>query len=183
MKKLFIVLIIIAAGISILIFGLNDRDNNTQDHMNNSKPQTGTKIGNIAPDFKLADYTGKSVSLSDFKGQKGVFVNFWASWCPFCVEEMPLMARVQEKYPGQYETVAINRGENLATAKEFSDKVGVTNKMILLLDEKDSIYKQYGGFAMPYSLFIDKDGVIQDIKLGPLTEQELKQKIQKILLR
>lgn len=166
--KILVILVLIVVGVSVLIWGLNN--NNTQD-----------QAGTIAPDFKLADYTGKPVSLSDFKGQKGVFVNFWASWCPFCVEEMPIMAKVGEKYAGQYETIAINRGEDLSTAKEFSDQVGVTDKMIILLDKKDSVYKQYGGFAMPYSLFIDKNGVIQDIKIGPLTEQELEQKIQKII--
>ncbi len=164
-----------------MIFGLNSKESADLDQTSDSQLKIGTKIGNIAPNFQLTDYTGKTVSLSDFKGQKGVFVNFWASWCPFCVDEMPLMARVQEKYAAQYETIAVNRGESLETANEFSDKVGVTNKMILLLDKKDSIYKEYGGFAMPYSLFIDKNGVIRDIKLGPLTEQELEGKVQKIL--
>jgi|SRR3989344_3821147 len=179
MKKQLIILIVIIVAIASFIILRGDSPSETQETQETGK--IGTSIGDIAPDFRLPDYEGRAVSLSDFKGQKGVFVNFWASWCPFCVDEMPLMARVGEKYKGQYETMAINRGENLATAKEFSDQVGVTGKMTLLLDEKDSIYKQYNGFAMPYSLFIDKNGVIHDIKLGPLTEQELEQKIQKII--
>lgn len=174
--KIIISLVIIAAGVFVF-----NQINDSGEVKTGLSVQTGTKIGDIAPDFQLVDYEGKVVALSDFKGQKGVFLNFWASWCPFCVEEMPLMAEVQERHPGQYETIAVNRGESLAAAREFSDKVGVTGRMTLLLDREDGLYQRYGGFAMPYSLFIDKDGVIRDVKLGPLTEEELERKVEKII--
>lgn len=146
-----------------------------------SQLEVGPQINKLAPDFELKTYDGKLVRFSDFRGKKPVFLNFWAGWCPFCLEEMPLMAKVQERFGDKYITLGVNRGESLNTAKKFSDSVGVTNRMLLVLDKKDAIYNLYGGFAMPYSIFIDKNGVIQDIKLGPLQEQELEEKIRKIL--
>lgn len=177
-----IVAVVLVVGGSLWLRDPADTSSPTL-NQSGSKEQikTGTAVGELAPDFELADYSGQRVRLSDFRGEKGVFVNFWASWCPFCLDEMPLMAAVQERFQGQYVTLAVNRGEGLETAKRFSDELGVTGRMILLLDDKDSAYRQYGGFAMPYSLFIDKDGVVRDAKFGPLTEQELEQKLKKII--
>jgi len=186
MKK-FISLVVIAVVIVLaFVFKSDDRENSSSQSPQGesgqmTERQTGVKIGNLAPEFSLKDYEGREVKLSDFKGRKPVFLNFWASWCPFCVDELPLMAQVQEKYKDQYVTVAVNRAEDLETAKKFSDSVNVSDKMVLLLDPKDKTYKDYRGFAMPYSLFIDKDGIIRDIKLGPLSEAELEVKIKKII--
>lgn len=143
--------------------------------------ETAVEIGKLAPDFQTQTYDGKNVRLSDFRGKKPVFLNFWAGWCPFCVEEMPLMAQVQEKFQNQYITLAVNRAESLKTAKKFSDQVGVTNRLLVILDLDDNVYRLFNGFAMPYSIFIDKGGVIRDIKLGPLQQEELEEKIKKIL--
>lgn len=203
MKKFIIPIIIIIAAVSFAIFGRSKKNAEktetiasqpTPDILEELSRQTpipssvqefqlevGPQVNKLAPDFELQTYDGKSVRLSDFRGKKPVFLNFWAGWCPFCLEEMPLMAQTQEKFKDQYLTIGVNRGESLKTARKFSDKVGVTNRLLLVLDPADATYGLYGGFAMPYSLFIDKSGVIRDIKLGPLTPEELEQKIQKIL--
>lgn len=170
MKKI-LWLIIIVIGVIILASNLR----------NGEEEQTAVEIKKLAPDFEVLTYDNKVIRLSDFRGKKPVFLNFWAGWCPFCVEEMPLMAQVQEKFQNQYVTLAVNRAESLKTAKKFSDQVGVTDRLLVTLDSDDSVYRLYNGFAMPYSIFIDKDGIIQDIKLGPLQEEELEEKIQKIL--
>ncbi|MBI4363622.1 MAG: TlpA family protein disulfide reductase [Candidatus Doudnabacteria bacterium] len=142
--------------------------------------QPASVSGNKAAEFVVVDYDGKQVKLSDFAGRP-VFINFWASWCPFCLEEMPLMAKIQQEFGDQYATLAINRAERLDRAKQYSDQVGVTGKIILVLDEDDSVYRQFGYFAMPVSIFVDKDGIIRDVKQGPLSENELRNKIKALL--
>ncbi|MBI2355874.1 MAG: TlpA family protein disulfide reductase [Candidatus Doudnabacteria bacterium] len=179
MKKFLIpvILIVLAAAGSLW---LTRSKQPTPADQSLSEPKQGTSLGNKVPDFAVADYDGKAVKLSDFAG-KPVFVNFWASWCPFCVEEMPLMAKIQQEFGDKYVTLAINRAERLTTAKEYSDRVGVTGKMILVLDDDDSVYRNFGYFAMPVSIFIDKNGVIRSVKQGPLQEEELRNKINEIL--
>lgn len=202
MKKFLISIIVIVVVVLFFIFGRGGKNREAEVVVSQPTPdiieellkqsseptatqgsqlEVGPQVNKLAPDFELNTYDGKVVRLSDFRGKKPVFLNFWAGWCPFCVEEMPLMAEVQDKFKDQYLTIGVNRGESLNTAKKFSDKVGVTNRLLLVLDPADATYGLYGGFAMPYSLFIDKNGVIRDVKLGPLTPEELEQKIQKIL--
>lgn len=201
MKKVIIPIVIVAAAV-ILIFAFRgggeeepvELANVTPDVLETIKNKTTqpvpdevlnleamARVGFPAPDFSAATYNGQEIRLSDFRGKSGVLLNFWAGWCPFCVEEMPLMADVQEKFQGQYVTIAVNRAESLKTAKKFSDQVEVSQRLLLLLDEDDSVYRLYNGFAMPYSIFIDKNGVIQDIKLGPFQREELEERVQKII--
>ena len=74
----------------------------------------------------------------------------------------------------------MNRAESESRAKSYTDDLGVTDDLIFVFDKSDRIYDQYGGFAMPVSIFIDSDGVIQDRKQGPLSESELRKKLQSI---
>lgn len=141
----------------------------------------GTRVGNLAPDFEVYDYEGNLIRFSDFRGDKPVFLNFWASWCPFCLDEMPIMAQVQQEFGDQYVTLAINRAEKLDRARQFSDQVGVTGKILLALDEDDFVYRGFGYFAMPTSIFIGKDGIIKAVKQGPLQAEELRLNINAIL--
>ena len=182
MKKIIAgIIIVIGVILALVLRGEKKLDSVSVPAEESQIPKVGAKIGNLAPDFELTDYNGRVMKLSDFHGQKPVFLNFWASWCPFCVNEMPLMSRIQKQFGDQYVTLAINRGEDQETSRLFTDQLSVTDAFILLNDKSDSTYGRYGGFAMPHSVFIDKDGIIRDVKLGPLTEKELIEKIQKIL--
>jgi thiol-disulfide isomerase/thioredoxin len=175
MKKILIILIIVAVIAVAYVYFSREGDDRTR-----TSPEIGARVGDLAPDFKLVDYDGNKIILSNFRG-KPVFINFWASWCPFCVNEMPLMAEIQEEFDGQFETIAINRGESLETAKQFSDSIEITGKYRLLLNEEDNVYDVYEAFGMPYSVFVNELGVIEDIKVGPLTERELRNKIDKLI--
>lgn len=182
MKKTLIILLVIIAGISIaFIFRQKDVSESVISGDNGVSLKVGINIGNIAPDFEVKTYDGETIRLSDYRGKKPVFINFWAAWCPFCVEELPLMAEVQKENGDKYITLAVNRGESIETARKFSDDLNVTDSMMMLLNKKDDVYRRYGGFAMPYSLFLDKDGVIVDVKRGPLIHDELHQKINLII--
>ena len=118
--------------------------------------------------------------MSDFRG-KAVVVNAWASWCPFCAEELVDFAALQEEFGDKIAVIAIDRAEPLETTKNFSDKNGVTDKMIFLLDPGDSFYQSIGGFSMPETIFVDKDGLIRDHKRGPMKLEEMRRRTETIL--
>lgn len=133
-----------------------------------------------APDFSLKDYNGKTVKLADFSGRPLV-LNSWAAWCPFCREELPDFAAVQKELGDKVVIIAIDRAESLEVAKGYSDEQGTTNDMIFLLDPSDSFYQSIGGFSMPETIFVDKEGFIRDHKRGPMKVEEIRARITKIL--
>jgi len=142
------------------------------------KPET-SRLGQV-PKLDLKDYDGKTVSLVDFSGTP-LAVNSWAAWCPFCLEELPDFATVQKEFEGQVVIVAIDRAESLDTAKEYSDERGVTEDLIFLLDPTDSFYEAIGGFSMPETIFVDREGDIQHHKRGPMDQDEIRQRVQALL--
>ena len=129
-----------------------------------------------APDFRLKDYNGNYNSLSDFKG-KALVINSWAAWCPFCVDELPDFAIAQEEFKDKVIIIAIDRAESLSIAKKFTDKYKVTEKLVFLMDPGDSFYRSIGGFTMPETIFVDKNGNIRDHKRGIMDLNEIRQKI------
>ena len=140
---------------------------------------TSQGAGRELADLTLIDYEGNNVALTDFVG-KPLVVNAWAVWCPFCVKELSEFSLLQKEFP-EVVVIAIDRAESLNTAKSYTDDIGITQDLVFLLDPKDSFYKSIGGFSMPETLFVDKDGVIQDHKRGPMDLDEMKRRVEKIL--
>ncbi len=136
----------------------------------------------LDPSLKLTfkDYNGKTVNLADFVG-KPLVINAWASWCPFCRQEIPDFVTAQKEFGDKVVIIAINRQESLTTAKGYTDTQGTSNGLVFLLDPSDSFYKSIGGFSMPETVFVDKNGNIADHKRGPMDINEIRQKISKIL--
>ncbi len=132
------------------------------------------------PDLSFKDYQGKEVSLSEFKG-KPLVVNSWAAWCPFCVKELKDFVAVQQDLGDKVVIVAVDRAESLDTAKEYTDDLGVSEALIFLLDPSDSFYRAIGGFSMPETIFIDKNGKVVDHKRGPMDQNEMRTRIKRIL--
>lgn len=132
----------------------------------------------LALSFK--DYEGNTVTLSQF-ADKPLVVNSWAAWCPFCREELKDFSAAQKEFGDSVVIIAIDRAEGLQTAKSYSDDLGVTQDLVLLLDPNDSFYRTIGGFSMPETIFINREGNIVDHKRGPMKLPEIKERIQKIL--
>lgn len=133
-----------------------------------------------APNFSLQDYSGKTVGLLDFKG-KPLVVNSWAVWCPFCVKELEDFVMAQKEFGDKVIIIAIDRAEPISTAKKFTDDLGVSEDLIFLLDPADSFYQSIGGFSMPETIFVNKDGDIAHHKRGPMSLEEIRERIGKIL--
>lgn len=132
------------------------------------------------PNLSFTDYNGRTVALADFRG-KPLVVNAWASWCPFCRKELPDFAAAQKEFGDKVVIIAVDRAEPLGTAKKYSDGLGVTNNLVLLLDPNDSLYQAIGGFSMPETIFVDKNGNIREHKRGPIDLGEMRQKINALL--
>lgn len=139
------------------------------------EPQASDK----APDFSLKDYGGKTVGLADFAG-KPLIINSWASWCPFCREELPAFVAAQKEFGDKATIIAIDRAESIGVAKGYTDRQGTTAGLIFLLDPSDSFYQSIGGFSMPETIFVDKNGVVVDHKRGPMDLSEIRERAQKI---
>jgi len=113
----------------------------------------------IAPDFTLEDMQGNKVSLSDFAG-KVVIVNFWATWCPPCLEEMPSMEKLLQKYKGEdFVLLAINVEENShSIVEKFLKKNPYT--FPVLLDQDAVVQQIYGAYRFPETVVIGRNGIV-----------------------
>jgi Peroxiredoxin len=112
----------------------------------------------------LQDMDGKTINLKDYHG-KVVLLNFWASWCPPCVHEMPSMAALKTQLKGQdFEILAANLAEDKAAINAFVKSHPVN--FPILLDPKGSAVKEWKVFAYPSSYLIDKKGQIRYALFG-----------------
>ncbi|OEF99329.1 hypothetical protein BHF71_01690 [Vulcanibacillus modesticaldus] len=140
------------------------------------KPEAGF----IAPDFVLTNREGEKVTLSQFKG-KPVFINFWASWCPPCREEMPFIQQAYEKYKGQVVFLEINEtgSDTKEDAIAFMDENGY--QMPILFDYDLKVTNMYRAFSIPTSFFIDKEGVIRVKQIGAMNFDMIESYIKEVL--
>ncbi len=123
--------------------------------------------GSVAPDFSARALDGKEVRLSSLKG-KVVMVNFWATWCPPCKEEIPSMmrlARLMEGKPFQMLAISIDEGGRSAVENYFTSS---GNSLPAYLDGDGSIAKSYGITGVPETFIVDKSGVVQKKIVGGL---------------
>lgn len=110
----------------------------------------------LAPDFTLEDLSGKRLSIKGLRG-KAVFLNFWATWCIPCRQEMPSMEKLHRELKAQgLEVVAVNFREGKNEVRKFFHELGLT--FTALLDKDGKIFEEYGVWALPFSYFINRKG-------------------------
>jgi len=113
-------------------------------------------VGGAAPDFTLKSNQGKNIRLQELRGEV-VMLNFWASWCGPCRQEMPLMNDIYEEFKDLGFTIlAVNVDEDSADADRFLSKVPVD--FPVLYDNKSKVSEMYKVDAMPTTVLIDRDG-------------------------
>lgn len=122
--------------------------------------------GRYAPDFSLDDLDGNLVALSDHRGKK-VILNFWATWCPPCRAEMPDLERLAREHEGTLTVLLVDLEEEDEQIRPFLEDVGIT--LVPLLDAEAEVAKMYRVSALPTSVIIDEDGVIQEVQVGAAT--------------
>jgi thiol-disulfide isomerase/thioredoxin len=117
--------------------------------------------------LKWISLEGELLSLSDFVGMP-LLVNFWATWCPPCLAEMPLIQDFADQYQEQLVVLAINAGEDEAVVRDFVTQQNL--ELTFLLDPTNSAAKHFRVYGFPTTLFFDEDGVLQSTHIGELNE-------------
>ncbi len=147
------------------------------------------RAGEPAPDFSFVDPQGEVLRLSDFRGTP-VVLNFWATWCPPCLEELPLFQRVSNALDEEEKAVVVillNNNESPEAAKRYLEEAGIgllaaldaTREQQRRLaaegvtpDTTLGVMRRYRVRGMPTTFFIDAEGVIQSVKVGLVSPGE-----------
>lgn len=158
-KIVLIILLVMVGAAAFLSYKSNQQPG--------QEPVKAVVEGQVAPDFQLEDTEGNQVTLSDLRG-KVVFVNFWATWCPPCKEEMPSMESLNEALPADdFVMLAINVEENgRSVVPEFLKKTPYN--FPILYDDKGVVQKRYGVYKFPESFIVNKEGIVVQKVIGPL---------------
>ncbi len=144
------------------------------------------RVGEAAPNFRLSDADGLSVSATDFLGQP-LMLNFWATWCPPCREELPLFQQVAQENP-ELQVFLINAGEGREEATRYLTDNGLVLRTAVNAttetpsDAEDTleVARRYRVRGMPTTFFISAEGVIQSIFVGEIPADLLAERLAEI---
>jgi thiol-disulfide isomerase/thioredoxin len=134
------------------------------------------RIGAMAPDFEWIGDDGQTLRISSYRG-KVVVVNFWATWCRPCREEMPALQRVAASEPDVV-VLEVDLMESGDKARSFLDSLGL-DKLQPVLDTDGATTRRFGVLTLPSTFFVDKDGVIRHLELTQMTEDRIRSGITK----
>ncbi|QHE52365.1 thiol-disulfide oxidoreductase ResA [Pontibacillus sp. HMF3514] len=130
------------------------------------------KAGDKAPDFVLKTLSGEKVQLSDYQG-KGVFLNFWATYCPPCKKEMPFMENQYQHFKDKgVKVLAVDVGEPRVTVQGFVEEYGLT--FPIPMDQNKDVLDAYGVGPIPVTFLINKEGIVEKRVTAGLTEQDIR---------
>lgn len=155
LKALSVVLGLVVVG----LVGYSIYQNRAASDTSGSAEKAALTLGDVVPDFQAQTILGKSLQLASFKG-KPVILNFWASWCGPCVEEMPSLIKLVKAFPKDIELVAISGDSNIqdieSFLKSFPEMKTVPN-IHVIFDEDKSLSQKYGIYRLPESFVLGKD--------------------------
>ncbi len=135
-------------------------------------------VGEMAPDFVLVDMEGNKHQLSDYKGQ-GVFLNFWGTWCEPCEEEFPYINNQYHQFKGQgVQVLAVNINESELAVNTFANRLQLDFPIVI--DKDSQVMTAYNIGPLPATFLIDKDGKVVKYHTGQLTEELVKEYMEKI---
>ncbi len=179
---LSIIVLIIVMGVFVVlelrqtISFLRPQANTSQDNTVEVTPAEGSLnfesdqiVEEVAPTeekpLSLIDLDGKAVAISDFTSSP-MLVNFWATWCPPCLEEMPLIEDYADRYRGELVVLAINAGEDEGVVRDFvtRNQLGLA----VLLDPTGTASRQFRIYGFPTTLFYDASGALTTTHIGEL---------------
>ncbi|MEX0749464.1 MAG: TlpA disulfide reductase family protein [Dehalococcoidia bacterium] len=195
LRSLVLPLLIVATIVGVLLYVEQRGAGDAQlDHglgvvafppgLNPPNTSTSTDIGDVAPDFVLETPDGEQLRFSDLRG-KPVLVNFWASWCGPCREEMPEIVRAYGAHAVDGLVVlAINLQENDSQVREFATDFGMTFPIVIDRTGQIADAWRIGGpvEGIPASYFVDAEGVVRARSFGPMTADTIEEHLSSILI-
>lgn len=135
--------------------------------------------GSPAPDFTLTTLDGQQLQLRDLRGRV-VLLNFWATWCGPCREEMPLFEQAQQQYGAEnLVIVAVNVQESQSVVRPFVERLALTYP--IAMDTRGAIARRYRVRSYPTTYFVGRDGRIEGRRVGPYTRQILFGRLDQLL--
>ena len=129
------------------------------------------------PDVVFKDMDGNTVAMASFTGRP-VILDIWTSWCQLCVPRISHLIALQKEFGDKLVIIEVNRGESLEIVKKYAEQIDTNHHLFFVLDADDSLYRAIGGFSMPETLFVDKEGNIADHTRGPMGIIEIGRRIQ-----
>ena len=165
MKRVFVFVV------SLLVLGSLAR-------VNAQEKVTLVKVGDDVPEFVVEMFDGQKINIKDLKG-KIVLINFWATWCPPCQEELKRVQKeIIDRFKGKdFVFLAISREESKEQVKKFRERNGYTFPMGL--DPERKIYSKFATATIPRNFIIDKKGKIVEIEVG-YTKEAFAKMIEKL---
>jgi cytochrome c biogenesis protein CcmG/thiol:disulfide interchange protein DsbE len=146
-------------------------------HDYHSGQSAAPSVGNPAIPFELKSLEGKSVGLASFHG-KPLVVNFFASWCDPCREEMPLINELSKGAKDSFNVLGIAVEDSRAAVTEYARESRLA--FPIALDLNSRVKRAYRIFGPPATFFIDGQGIIRDVVLGPITLERAREALKKI---
>ena len=172
--KMIIRRLLVVAIIFSLVGGCH-----TQEGAEGDKSLEIADTGQEAPDMPIPGIEGGVVRFDSFKG-KVIVLNFWATWCPPCRKEMPLLESTYKRYKDKGLVIlGINYNEDRERVLKFTQEMGVTFPIIL--DKELNLTRKYGVLALPATFFIDKKGIIRAQYKGEIVEEIIATKVEPLL--
>ena len=166
-RQLWILLALLVAVIAVIALLPSGDGAAAPDRNPDSEIEAATlvKAGDQAPDFTVEMFDGSRVTLADLRG-KVVLLNFWATWCPPCREElMHVQTELIDRFAGRpFVFLPVSRGESRETVAAFREKTGYEFPMGL--DSTQSVYKRYAANYIPRNFLIDADGRVVSATVG-----------------
>ncbi len=139
------------------------------------------EVGSTAPDFTLKSRSGENIKLSELRGEV-VMVNFWASWCAPCRQEMPLLEELHDRYADLgFTLLGVNVEEDSNAALDLLKEIPVT--FPILFDSRNDVSRLYNVVAMPTTVILDRDGAVRYVHKGylPGYEDEYRKQIKELI--
>jgi thiol-disulfide isomerase/thioredoxin len=139
----------------------------------------GGLVGEPAPPFAAVDLDGRSWTLEDGRGRL-VWINYWATWCPPCRTEMPMMQRLSEVYGDRLLILGVNWAEERSTVEDFAARYAITYP-ILLDPTLENFYRWSPQFGLPRHYFVDERGIVVREILGELPPEQMVELLAELL--
>jgi peroxiredoxin len=177
MIKKVVAAVILVTLLTVAIVQAMDKTTETPETTSQTTASNeGLAIGAKAPDFELKTLAGETVKLSNLKGKK-VMLNFWATWCPPCKEEMPAMEKLSKQAGKDVVILAVNIDPQL-DVQGFINENKIT--FPIPLDKDDKVNETYQVLSIPTTYFIDSKGIIQNKYTGSMTLDVMKDFLNKL---